>query len=196
MDRLGLRYAEQHLETARDSLKSMNMPDLDRKETERHWINFIQASNSYFAKLQQGSKSSPASIEWFKKVNEWRKADELMNYLHHARNAAEHTLKLSVSLPIMSRKPKFIVTVTPPDGSESEQKSIRSDLDSRRKPLMDFDRSKKLIPRSIIGRNKAHTCTFNGRHDDKDWGQLTSTQMAYLALEAMEKLFGEAKTLT
>ena len=59
-------------------------------EAEDAWIDFLVASAAVFSKLEQGSKESELSRDWFATVKHERKTDLLLNYLHRARNTDQH----------------------------------------------------------------------------------------------------------
>ncbi|MGE0338805.1 MAG: hypothetical protein AB7O79_02900 [Xanthobacteraceae bacterium] len=83
---------------ARISLKKMseNVEQLKKIESfqdfESIWQDFLVAANRIYTKLEQGSKVSGKSGAWFAKKKNERKSDELLSYLHHARNVDEHTI--------------------------------------------------------------------------------------------------------
>jgi hypothetical protein len=56
------------------------------------WSNFLSAANSVYEALKKGKKGSQQSEVWFAQKRRERRVDELLNYLHHARNASEHGL--------------------------------------------------------------------------------------------------------
>jgi hypothetical protein len=62
------------------------------QESQRHWAQFLLASNGVFTALEQGSKSSGTSRAWFGRQKNVRRTDDLLSYLQHARNAYEHGL--------------------------------------------------------------------------------------------------------
>jgi len=84
-----LFQAQQRLERARSAVERL-------KELESHvaaeaaWSDFLLAANGVYAKLEQGSKGCSQSYTWFGKKRGERKQDELLQYLHQARNADEH----------------------------------------------------------------------------------------------------------
>lgn len=56
------------------------------------WSEFLISANGIYSKLEQGAKGEGTSGAWFgRKVFE-RRQDQLLQYLHHARNADEHGL--------------------------------------------------------------------------------------------------------
>lgn len=57
------------------------------------WSVFLQAASTVYTKLEQGSKSSGASMGWFGTKKSERRKDPLLRYLHFARNCDEHGLE-------------------------------------------------------------------------------------------------------
>jgi hypothetical protein len=59
------------------------------------WYTFLVAEKSVYTVLEQGAKISPQSRQWFGKVKQIRRDDELLQYLFEARNDDEHGLESS-----------------------------------------------------------------------------------------------------
>ncbi|HAI29311.1 MULTISPECIES: hypothetical protein [unclassified Thalassospira] len=57
------------------------------------WEDFVIASGSFYAALEQGAKTSPQSNAWFGRVKGDRKKDPLLQYIQQARNAEEHGIE-------------------------------------------------------------------------------------------------------
>lgn len=64
----------------------------DYDSARRHWYDFLLSSNAIFSVLEQGAKGIGQSDAWFSGKKRERKTDELLCYLHHARNADEHNI--------------------------------------------------------------------------------------------------------
>jgi len=62
------------------------------------WEDFILASGTFYSCLEQGAKVSPKSQSWFGKIKSERKKDNLLQYIHQARNAEEHGI-VEISAP-------------------------------------------------------------------------------------------------
>lgn len=56
------------------------------------WYTFLVATKNVYTVLEQGSKVTPQSRQWFANVRQARKDDELLQYLFEARNDDEHGL--------------------------------------------------------------------------------------------------------
>lgn len=54
------------------------------------WSRFLVAAGRVYSKLEKGAKGHPKAEPWFGKAKADRKADQLLSYVHHARNAEEH----------------------------------------------------------------------------------------------------------
>ncbi len=60
---------------------------------ESAWLDFLLAASSIYSKLEKGAKSGGKSEAWFGRMKHERKNDELLSYIHHARNADEHGIE-------------------------------------------------------------------------------------------------------
>jgi hypothetical protein len=61
-------------------------------EIATHWVEFLVAANRIYTKLEQGAKDG-SSKGWFDTKKNLRRADPLLSYLQHARNADEHGIE-------------------------------------------------------------------------------------------------------
>jgi hypothetical protein len=57
------------------------------------WIDFLSSFSRLYTKLDAGSKSDDQSVAWFAGIKRLRKDDQLLCYLHHARNSDYHRLE-------------------------------------------------------------------------------------------------------
>lgn len=75
------------------------------------WTDFLLAVSGIYSKLEQGSKGEGKSEAWFGKKKYDRKKDQLLRYLHFARNADEHGIERIVirdqGSSFLRRKMKF-----------------------------------------------------------------------------------------
>ena len=62
-------------------------------DVEISWSDLLLAGNGIFSKLEQGSKANGKATGWFGRVKKVRKDDQLLSYMHHARNAEEHSIE-------------------------------------------------------------------------------------------------------
>ncbi|MDX3965173.1 MAG: hypothetical protein QHD01_01080 [Bradyrhizobium sp.] len=89
MDQALLNRAEIELEHADQSLRQLS----DTKQVDEvayHWANFLGAFDRIFNRI--GAAAGGNGNAWFGRVEQFRKADPLLSYLMHARNAQEHGL--------------------------------------------------------------------------------------------------------
>lgn len=84
-----LKQAEERLCRARQSLQVLETRG-DRSDRESAWLDLITALGTVYSKLEQGSKGNGKSSAWFGRRKNERRVDPLLQYLHQARNAAEH----------------------------------------------------------------------------------------------------------
>ena len=70
---------------------------LERAESLAHadaeWVVFLFAFSRLFTKLEVGSRPHNQSKQWFSGIKKLRKEDQLLCYLHHARNSDHHRLE-------------------------------------------------------------------------------------------------------
>lgn len=57
------------------------------------WSNFLIHANGVYVQLEQASKVSPRAQQWFGAKKRERREDELLQYLHQARNSDEHSVE-------------------------------------------------------------------------------------------------------
>ena len=91
MNPAAIEKAKGRLEKARTILAELatgKSPSYARFQAQ--WTDFILALNGVYSVLEQGSKVSPQSRQWFGAKKRERREDPLLQYLHQARNADEH----------------------------------------------------------------------------------------------------------
>jgi len=89
MNKVALRQAWERLHKAETALKAI------RDSNSIHhiasaWTDFLSASATIFSKLEKGTKGNNRAEPWFGRIKSERKTDELLRYIHHARNSDEH----------------------------------------------------------------------------------------------------------
>lgn len=57
---------------------------------ESAWVDFLTAASTIYSKLEQGAKGFGPSEAWYGRKKNERRTDELLRYIHHARNSEEH----------------------------------------------------------------------------------------------------------
>jgi hypothetical protein len=55
-------------------------------------VDFLTAADAVYSKLGAGAKSAPRSRKWYGEKMALRKSDELLNYIHQAKNSDFHGL--------------------------------------------------------------------------------------------------------
>jgi hypothetical protein len=76
--------------TALRHMKAAKAP----KTIEGHWGDFLIAAGGVYAKLEAGAEGPGKSSAWYGRVKHVRRKDELLRYIHHARNTEEHGLQV------------------------------------------------------------------------------------------------------
>lgn len=109
MNPAAITQAEARLEKAQRAFEVLQTTS-DFAELESAWSDFLLACSGIYSKLEQGSKASPKSTGWFGRKKRERKNDQLLSYVHHARNSDEHGLET-----VTDRKPGG-VGINPSDG--------------------------------------------------------------------------------
>ena len=92
MDKTALRHAWEALHHA-SAAHSAIVHAKSFGEVEREWGRFLNAANRIFSKLEKGSKDHGQAEPWFGRAIHDRRTDQLLRYVHHARNADEHGIK-------------------------------------------------------------------------------------------------------
>ena len=96
MDPTAIKQAKTRLDRAKEAIATLETKKVTPSEIQTAWSNFLLAANSVYSKLEQGSKTDGKSKAWFGRVKHIRKTDELLLYIHHARNSEEHDLEGSL----------------------------------------------------------------------------------------------------
>jgi len=91
-----VQQARRRLERVKSAVVKMQDKTISPVEFEDAWTDFIMATGSIYSKLEQGAKSTGVSNAWFGRIKHQRKNDELLSYIHHARNSDEHGLESGV----------------------------------------------------------------------------------------------------
>jgi hypothetical protein len=91
-DSAAIQHSLTRLARARDALRRLEVAEsLD--EIENSWTDLLLAGNAVYSKLQQGSKASGRAEGWFSRAKKARKDDQLLSYMHQARNSEEHSIE-------------------------------------------------------------------------------------------------------
>ncbi|HEY0624671.1 hypothetical protein [Sphingomonas sp.] len=92
MDKAAIAQASRRLAIAQKA-HALLASASNHDEFSDSWYTLIVAAKSVWTLLEQGSKSSPQSRQWFGGKKRERRDDELLQYMFEARNAAEHGLE-------------------------------------------------------------------------------------------------------
>jgi len=91
-----VEQARRRLKRVKAAVAKMQDKTTPPAEFEDAWTDLIMAAGSIYSKLEQGAKSNGVSNAWFGRMKHLRKNDELLSYIHHARNSDEHGLESGV----------------------------------------------------------------------------------------------------
>ena len=95
MKEAAIQQSKARLRTAKSALAAIR-DATTFSVLEEGWSQFLIATNLTFMKLRAGSKGCPISEAWIAQRTQERDGDELLSYLHQARNAEEHGIDCSV----------------------------------------------------------------------------------------------------
>lgn len=95
MDSKAIIIAESRLRTASNALNRLQTAS-DTEKFCDDWFVFLTAWKGIYTVLEQGSKVTPQSRQWFGAKKKQRRHDPLLYYLFEARNDEEHGLAQSV----------------------------------------------------------------------------------------------------
>jgi len=102
MDKAAVSKAKERLRTAGSILDRIAVCR-NYQEFTGEWYLFLVAAKNIYTALEQGSKMSPQSRQWYGAKKKFRKQDELLEYLFIARDDAEHGIA-----PVTARVPGSI----------------------------------------------------------------------------------------
>lgn len=94
MDAKAITKAKSRLRVAGKALAELSLCK-EYQEFSDTWYTFLGAAKNVYTVLEQGAKASAQSRQWFGGVKQFRKDDELLQYLFEARNDDEHGLECS-----------------------------------------------------------------------------------------------------
>lgn len=172
---------EPTIRLATDALKHAKRAaaDLETSETfpaaNRAWSEFLVQANRVYLKLKEGTKGQGPTEAWFGRKTHERKRDSLLQYLHHARNADEHTLSdtkphvkpLGIHPPEITKPGNQTVTIT-----------VQFSVVGHLVPVVDYGETYD-VPTAHIG---------------KTLDNPTPVSVAQLAIDYLEHMIEEAKS--
>ena len=97
MDQTALKKAQRRLSVAQDAVAGLPKTE-DFDAFSKNWYIFLHAAKGIYITLEQGSKNSPQSRQWFGAKNQERKSDPLLRYISEARNDDEHGIEEPVGM--------------------------------------------------------------------------------------------------
>ena len=89
MNKQATAKAATKLERLTRSVEAMKTAE-SSEAIEDAWVDFLIAASTFYSTLEQGAKTNDKSKAWFGRKKHERRTDQLLRYLHHARNAEEH----------------------------------------------------------------------------------------------------------
>jgi hypothetical protein len=89
MKAIALIKAREHLDQAKEAAGRLTL-DNGFRSYEEAWSQFLSQVSRFYSKMEQGSKGCAKSEPWFGKKKHERRKDQLLSYLHHARDSDEH----------------------------------------------------------------------------------------------------------
>lgn len=92
MDPRAIEQARARVAKAGVAVRAMESAD-SMAAYEAAWSDFLAAANTVYTKLEEGSHCDGKSKAWFGRMKHVRRKDELLNYIHHARNSDEHSIE-------------------------------------------------------------------------------------------------------
>lgn len=84
--------ARARLNATEKAIEGMKQAE-DFSAFEEQWFVFLAAHNSFYNVLDEGSKVAGPAKGWSDKVKHDRKSSVLLNYLRHARNSDDHSIR-------------------------------------------------------------------------------------------------------
>lgn len=200
MDPIAIVIAKERLEKARASLAILHQPT-NFKQVKEAWAEFLFAANGVYAKLEKGSKISDASRKWYRKIKQFRRDDELLRYVHRARDAEEHGLH-----PIMTMQqgtPKLEPIKDPaeakiPPDRRGKEIVIELNQGSSRDPIrlkMTLQPSRALLIPAKDDRFGGSICQLPRTHLGQPLLTKKIAEAAGLVVDYLERLIAEASNL-
>lgn len=92
MDAQALDQAKGRLKRAEKAFDALRTAT-NYEEAEEAWSDFLLATATIYSKLEQGAKLKGKSQAWFGLKKKERKDDQLLLFLHRARNSDEHGIE-------------------------------------------------------------------------------------------------------
>jgi len=190
MKQAAIRQANERLRRAQDALARMEQSPDVYATFERAWSDFLLACAGIYSKLEQGAKGCGISEGWFGRKKHDRKKDELLRYLHHARNVDEHGIGGTLLL---------YTNIRAAQGRLHGVQVTASDDDATFMPV--GDRDAKMTVTKYVGIKAVKDTRYNDtflpprEHLGQPLNEPTALDVARLGLAYLEKLVSEARQL-
>jgi hypothetical protein len=198
---VAIEKARDHLELAKSAAEGLNL-NHGIKAYEQAWSQFLSQASRFYSKLEQGSKGCTASEPWFGRKKHERKKDQLLSYIHHARDSDEHGLDYITRTRARSGSIKF------PEAQEvtvsmmmrvNEDGSMDIKNPTVKTPTGEYDQMMLEDPRVEL--MTVHDRRFHDKFDPPEMhlgrpivGR-SPPEIAKLAIAYLEKVLGEASEL-
>lgn len=161
------------------------------------WFGFLTAFKSTYTALEQGSKTSPQSMQWFGAKSRQRRSDELLQYLYQARNDEEHGLDQGTrAVP-----GRMTLQVTVPESLQIDLFSVQVESGVAR--LADGQLAKVIERQSphivlvpVRDRDKAKVHPVPTRHFGQPIEDQSPLNIAQLALAYLTEMVNEVEGLS
>ncbi len=151
------------------------------------WTVFLVYANRIYEMLREGSRRDPISSVWFQAKEAFRIHDPLLCYLHHARNAEEHSLAEIVDVEVTH--------ILVPPGGEVTVKDVAPGVWQ----IIEQSEGVTLVPEKLILRPVLDKFKVQYEpptsHNGSAIADQSAVVMAELALAYFEKLLREADAL-
>jgi hypothetical protein len=189
-----VEQAKERLDYARGAVESLSKAK-NAKEVGRAWQEYLSNIDAIYEKLRNGAKYNGVSEGWYGRVKHARKTDELLRYLHHARNADLHGLDPSVQRNFNAPIIETIKNAAEVDKSKGEY-LLRINTGHPNQPWLikaKFPSSIRLIP--VVDDRDKSVFPVPQSHMGKRLPSMKIPEVAALALKFFERIIAEAETM-
>lgn len=192
MDLTALRHAKARLVKATEAVAALQVADTF-DAVEAAWTDFLISAATIYSKLEQGAKINGKSNAWFGRVKKVRKDDQLLSYMHHARNSDEHGIQDTSHRKAVGAEWVY------PDGQKTVVRFESPDV------ILTEHKEDGKIPMNRIIRYTDVVRVHDNRYNDlfdpptahlgEPLGTLNPVDLARIALPYLQSLVGEAGAL-
>ena len=197
MRKAGIDKAIKRLSKCKDSMQEL-LKSASFDEMEAAWEDYLISAHAIYEILKHSSKGNGKSEAWFGRKVRIRKSDELLKYLHHARNSNEHSLRDSTV-----RRPGFVAFGVAKPGFSSDifinkfemkdGKILSCDMASLDgKPILNQFTPGKITLLSVMDSGQKYD--IPSTHLGKDVSSKTIFQLCEISHAYFSSLVSEAKS--